>query len=335
MKTHPDIFSRSLPPHQVYKIRHRFLLKSPNATARKASAEASVNIRDLNIKISKMNLQKKPKLYNNVRIKYPQPENPVVTNLSFSIHIPKPAIESSKQLTRPKVRSVPPLVYHRKRLSNTFDKLMGNLNSLGKDLEALSKDHLTQRSIGIDLFNHTHTKETIKEYDPVIAKKLKKLGVDVVFLNSLRKIGAKQRKIQRSKSEDRIQQPEILRRQLSEVKFRTFEKEFCLKDKDISIHRLDSSYSRNLQMTPVKISNYQNLSSTSKKSDFNISCRKSESGRVDMQNYKVFRMPNPRITIMNNPLQKLLNKKNLKLSVVKDYTLEDKLAELIRNNINF
>lgn len=333
MKTHPDIFSRNLPPQQVYKIRHRFLLKSPYTTVRKASIEAAVSIRDLTIKTSKIKLQNNPKVYNNVRIKH-LPENPDVTNLSFSIHIPNPIVENTIQPNRRLQEvSVPPLIYHRKKLSSTFDKLLGDLNTLGKGLEALSKENLTQRSFGVDSVQNNPPKETIPECDPIIFKKLKKIGVDVRFLNSLRKIGAKEMKIKRSKSEGRIQRAQDLRKQLTEVRFRTLEKEFRFKDKDTSINCSDSSRGRSFQLTPVKQLPYPDQpSSTSKQSDFNISRRNSENNRAD---YKVFRISKPHIRIMNNPIHKLLNKKTCKFPAVKDFTSEDKLADLIKNNTKF
>lgn len=339
MKAYPDIFSRNLPPNQVYKIRHRFLLKSPKTTVRKASAEAAVNIRDLSVRPSKMKLEKKPQVYNNVRLKHHMLDETVVKNLSFSIRIPKPTVEIHSQPRVSQTSSMPPLIYHKRKLSNTFDKLMGDLNALGKEFEALSRtnEQFHRRSVGNEsTLKGEKSKDDENKYDPRVYKKLKRLGVDAALLNSLKKIGARPKKIRRVQSEVRLKREKILRKQLTEVKLRMLEKEFRMKDRQISISLSDSSRSKSFQVSPGKQTSKQQTSNTaSKRSNHRISRRKSETSHSDLPEYKIFRLPKPHIRIMNNPLLKLLNKKSLKSPVLKDVNLEDKLAELIRHNIPF
>jgi hypothetical protein len=338
MKAYPDIFSRNLPPNQVYKIRHRFLLKSPNTTVRKASAEAAVNIRDLSVRPSKMKLQTKPQVYNNVRLKHLVPEKAAVTNLSFSIRIPKPAVEIHSNRRVSQASNIPPLIYHKRKLSNTFDRLMGDLNAIGKEFEALSrtKEQFHRRSLGDESgLKAENSNYDENEYDPIVYKKLRRIGVDSAFLGSLKKIGVKPRVTRRSQSEVKLKREEILRKQLTEVKLRMLEKEFGMKNRNISISLSDSSRSKSFQNTPVKQTNKEiKTKSASKRSSLKISRRRSDSSRSDLPEYKIFRLPKPHIRIMNNPLHKLLNKKRLRSTVLKDFNVEDKLADLIRHNIH-
>lgn len=338
MKAYPDIFSRNLPPNQVYKIRHRFLLKSPNTTVRKASAEAAVNIRDLSVRPSKMKLQTKPQVYNNVRLKHSVPEKAAVTNISFSIRLPKPTVEIHSHRRVSQRSNIPPPTYHKRKLSDKFDRLMGDLNAIGKEFEALSrtKDQFPIRSLGNEsVFKGENSNYDENEYDPIVYKKLKRIGVDSAFLGTLKKIGLKPRVARRSQSEVKLKREEILRKQLTEVKLRMLEKEFGMKDRNISISLSDSSRSKSFQITPVKQTNKETKSkSVSKRSSLKISRRKSESSHSDLTEYKIFRLPKPHIRIMNNPLQKLLNKKRLRSTLLKDFNVDGKLADLIRHKIH-